>query len=317
MPADALSLSYVTGIGVEQDTPLGPYTSLKVGGPADLFVRARSAAELSRCLSVAHQEQIPWLLLGGGSNMLISDRGFRGLAIKVETSAGHRNRGEVLSTLSDAVRLRCDAGVLSAGLSRWSASLGFRGFEWACGIPGTLGGAAAGNAGAYDGNMASTVECARVWFPAGEQILGVEDLGYAYRASRFKRSGEQSAVLSVDLKLTPGSKEEALAQIEQHETKRRTNQPSERSCGSVFKNPTPHYSGQLIEQVGLKGASHGGAQISEKHGNFFVNRGGATAADVVALMRLAKQRIMDAHGIPLEVEILLVGEWPVEEIHDL
>jgi UDP-N-acetylmuramate dehydrogenase len=315
--ADTLDLSYAVGLTVERSVPLAPYTSLKVGGPADHFVRTRSAAELSRVMTEVHRRSVPYLLLGGGSNMLISDRGFRGLAIKIEPPAPYRTRGEVLRETADEVVLRCEAGALSAGLARWTASLGFRGLEWACGIPGTIGGAAAGNAGAYGGDMAGTVHRLRAWFPDGERNLAVEELGYAYRASRFKRSAEPSAVLSVDLRLTPGSKDEALALIEQSEAKRRANQPTERSCGSVFKNPTPLYSGKVIEEAGLKGTTHGGAQISEKHGNFFVNRGGATASDVVALMRLARERVHQTHGVMLDVEILLVGDWPSEEVEGL
>jgi UDP-N-acetylmuramate dehydrogenase len=317
MSSSALDLSYAVGLTVERDVPLAPFTTLKVGGPADHFVRARSGAELSRVMTEAHRRGIPWLLLGGGSNMLISDRGFRGLAIKVETAAPHRTRGEVLRETETEVLLRCEAGALSAGLARWTASLGFRGLEWACGIPGTIGGAAAGNAGAYGGDMARTVDRLRAWFPDGERVLDVDELDYAYRASRFKRSPEQSAVLSVDLRLTPGSKDEALALIEEKEPRRHPNQPTERSCGSVFKNPTPLFSGKLIEEAQLKGTVHGGAQISEKHGNFFVNRGGATASDVVALMRLARERVRETHGVTLEVEILLVGDWPPEEVADL
>ena len=315
--ADPLAFSYAAGLNVERNVPLAPYTSLKVGGPADLFARAHSPAELGRALAAAHERRIPWLLVGGGSNMLISDRGYRGLAIKVETLPGRRNRAAVLSETTDRVDLRCEAGVLSAGLARWTASLGFGGFEWACGIPGTVGGAAAGNAGAYGGDMAGTVTRVRAWFPDGERELSVDELGYAYRASRFKSCGGASAVLSVDLRLTPGNKQDALAQIEANETRRRTNQPTERSCGSVFKNPTPLFAGKLIEDAGLKGTSCGGAQISEKHGNFFVNRGGATASDVVALMRLARERVRETHDVTLDVEILFAGDWPPEEVAGL
>jgi UDP-N-acetylmuramate dehydrogenase len=314
---DALELGNAVGLSVERGAPLGPFTSLKAGGPADLFVRTRSAAELSRVLSEAERRSIPWLIVGGGSNMLVSDRGYRGLAIKVEPAANRRTRAEVLGETSTDVRLRCEAGTLCAGLSRWTASLGFRGLEWACGIPGTIGGAAAGNAGAYGGDMASCVERVRAWFPDGERELPVSELAYAYRSSRFKHGGEANAVLSVDLRLTPGSKEDALAQIEANETRRRTNQPTERSCGSVFKNPTHLFSGKVIEEAGLKGTAHGGAQISEKHGNFFINRGGATASDVLALMHLARDRVRQTHGVTLEVEILLVGDWLPEEVADL
>src|SRR5687768_11311487 len=317
MSSNALDLSYAVGLTVERDVPLAPFTSLKVGGPADHLVRTRSAAELSRVMTEVHRRALPYLLLGGGSNMLVSDRGFRGVAIKVETSSAQRTRGEVLRETDTEILLRCEAGTFSAGLARWTASLGFRGLEWACGIPGTIGGAAAGNAGAYDGNMQSTVARLRAWFPDGERELEVSELGYAYRASRFKRSDLPSAVLTVDLRLAPGSKDAALELIERSEAKRRANQPTERSCGSVFKNPAPLFSGQVIEEAGLKGSTHGGAQISEKHGNFFVNRGGATASDVVALMRLARERVRESHGVTLEVEILLVGDWREDEVAGL
>lgn len=316
-PLDPLDLSYATGLHIDMDVPLAPFTSLKVGGPADLFVRVQSPAELSRCLSEAHRRALPWLMVGGGSNMLVSDRGVRGLVVKVETRPGQRNRGEVLEETDEFVRLRCEAGVLTAGLARWTASLGFRGLEWGCGIPGTIGGAAAGNAGAYGGDMASIVERVRVWLPDGEQVIEAASLGYSYRASRFKRSLEPAAVLSVDLKLPRGSAHEALEQIEQNESRRRANQPTERSCGSVFKNPTPLFSGQLVEATGLKGTMIGGAQISEKHGNFFVNRGNARASDIVALIRLAHKRVLEEHGVALEVEILLVGDWPEGEVAGL
>src|SRR5262249_44265273 len=155
---DALDLTYATGLSVEQDVPLGPYTSLKVGGPADFLVRSRGARELSRCLDAAHRLGVPWLLLGGGSHLPLARAGFRGLAIKAEAPPGYRTRGEVLDETAEVVRLRCDGGALTAGLARWTAGLGWRDLEWACGVPGTLGGAAAGNAGAYDGDMARSVE---------------------------------------------------------------------------------------------------------------------------------------------------------------
>jgi UDP-N-acetylmuramate dehydrogenase len=243
---DALDLTYATGLAVEQDVPLGPLTSLKVGGPADFFVRSRGARELSRCLSAAHRLGVPWLLLGGGSNVLVADRGFRGLAIKVEASPGRRTRGEVLEETESAVRLRCDAGVLTAGLARWTAGLGWRDFEWACGIPGTLGGAAAGNAGAYEGDMARSVERVLAWLPEGERWMEGAELGYAYRTSRFKHDGRPAAVLAVELRLTPGLRDVALARIEAYERQRREKQPTERSCGSVFKNPAADVAGRLV-----------------------------------------------------------------------
>jgi UDP-N-acetylenolpyruvoylglucosamine reductase len=173
--ASPLDLTFATGLAVERDVPLGPYTSLKVGGPASLFVRARGARELARCLAAAYECGVPWLLIGGGSNVLVADRGFGGLAIKVEAAPGRRTRGDVLEETAEAVRLRCDAGVLSAGFARWTASLGWTGFEWACGVPGTIGGAAAGIAGAYGGDMASVVERVLAWSPEGESSSSSRD----------------------------------------------------------------------------------------------------------------------------------------------
>ena len=312
--ADALELTYATGLSVEADVPVGPHTSLKIGGPADFFVRTRSPRELARCLDAAHRLGVPWLLLGGGSNLLVSDRGLRGLAIKVEAAPGQRNRGEVLEETAAAVRLRVPAGVLSAGLARWTAGLGWHGLEWACGIPGSIGGAAAGNAGAYDGDMAGLVERVLAWTPEGERAFAAAELDYAYRSSRFKRSREAGAILSVDLRLRPGSQDAAVARIEAFERQRREKQPSERSCGSVFKNPYPDHAGRLVEAAGLKGTSAGDAQISLKHGNFFVNRGRARAADVVALVRLARERVEAASGVRLETEILFAGDWRPEDL---
>jgi UDP-N-acetylmuramate dehydrogenase len=312
--ADALELTYATGLAVEQDVPIGPFTSLKIGGPADFLVRAQTPRQLSRCLSAAHDLGLPWLLLGGGSNVLVADRGLRGLAIKVEAVPGQRNRAEVLEETAEVVRLRCPAGVLSAGLARWTAGLGWRDLEWACGIPGSIGGAAAGNAGAYDGDMARSVERVLAWFPEGEREIEGGEMGYAYRTSRFKRCPTPAAILAVDLRLTPGSRDAAVAQIEAYERQRRERQPTERSCGSVFKNPYPDHAGRLIEVAGLKGTTVGEAQISLKHGNFFVNRGRATAADLVALVRLARRRVEAACGVRLETEILCVGDWRPEEL---
>ncbi len=318
MPVDALELSYATGLAVERDVPLAPFTSLKVGGPADFFVRARGAAELARCLSAAERLAVPWLLIGGGSNMLIADGGVRGLAIKVERPETlRRHSAEVLDETADAVHLRCDAGVSTAGLCRWTASLGWTGLEWAAGIPGTIGGAAAGNAGAYDGDMAGIVERVRAWLPDGERVLDVADLAYGYRTSRFKGAGARGAILTVDLRLRPGDRQAALARIEDFERQRRAKQPAERSCGSVFKNPYPDVAGRLIDTAGLKGTAVGDAQISEKHGNFIVNRGAARAADVLCLIRLAQQRVEAVHGIRLELEILLAGEWAPHEVEGL
>lgn len=330
MPVDVVALAYASGLAVERDVPLGPYTSLKIGGPARYFVRTRGPRDLARCLSAAHQHGLPVLLLGGGSNMLIADRGFSGLAIKVESE--RRHRAEVLSEDAEGVHLRCDAGVLLAGLSRWTASLGWNGLEWACGIPGTAGGAAAGNAGAYGSDIAASLVRALVWTPDGEHMLTASEMAYGYRTSRFKHAsdartagnagsagnvGTTGAILEVELHLVRGDASESLARIAANESARREKQPSERSCGSVFKNPPGDASGRLIDAAGLKGTIAGRMQISTRHGNFFVNRGEGCAADVLALVRLARRRVHEVFGVTLAIEIILAGDWPRGEVDDL
>src|SRR5262249_5081415 len=152
------------------------------------------------------------------------------------------------------------------------------------------------------------------WFPEGERTVEGAEMGYAYRTSRFKRAPRPGAILTVELRLTPGLRDVALARIEAYERQRREKQPTERSCGSVFKNPPGDFAGRFVEVAGLKGTAVGDAQISAKHGNFFVNRGRARAADVVALIRLARRRVLDASGVRLEPEILFVGDWRPEDL---
>ena len=249
--------------------------------------------------------------------MLISDRGFRGLAIKVEAPPGQRNRGEVLEETGQAVRLRCQAGAFSAGLARWTAGLGWHDLEWACGIPGTIGGAAAGNAGAYDGDMARSVERVRAWFPEGERTWRGPRWSTptappaSSAAARTAARGDPRRGPAPDAR---ARQDAALARIEAYERQRREKQPTERSCGSVFKNPPSDHAGRLIDVAGLKGTAVGGAQISLKHGNFFVNRGQARAADVVALIRLARRRVEEESGVRLETEILFAGDWAPEDL---
>ena len=176
-------------------------------------------------------------------------------------------------------------------------------------------GAAAGNAGAYDGDMARSVERVRAWFPEGERTLEGAEMELRRTAPpASSAAGEPGAILAVELRLTPGTRRTALARIEAYERQRREKQPTERSCGSVFKNPSSDHAGRLIDVAGLKGTAVGGAQISLKHGNFFVNRGQARAADVVALIRLARRRVEEESGVRLETEILFAGDWAPEDL---
>ena len=235
----------------------------------------------------------------------------------MEAPPGQRNRGEVLQETGQTVRLRCQAGAFSAGLARWTAGLGWHDLEWACGIPGTIGGAAAGNAGAYDGDMARSVERVRAWFPEGERTLGGGRDGVprtAPPASSAAAGAAPGVILAVELRLTPG---DARSGPGPHRGLRAP-APGEAAHRALLRlglqEPPSDHAGRLIDVAGLKGTAVGGAQISLKHGNFFVNRGQARAADVVALIRLARRRVEEESGVRLETEILFAGDWAPEDL---
>lgn len=287
--------------------PLAAFTSLKVGGPAEFFCRVRGPAELARCLDAAFGQGLSGRVLGGGSNVLVSDRGIRGLVIV------NHARGYSAEEHDGTVMVRCQSGTPLAGLARAAAARGWQGLEFACGIPGTVGGAVAGNAGAYGGCMADVVRRVAVWTPGGVQEWRAEDLAFDYRDTRLK-GRHDVVVLVADLALQIGDRAAGMARAAANEARRRASQPSHRSVGSVFKNPGDDYAGRLIEAVGLKGTRRGGAEISRVHGNFFINRGGATAADILDLIALARERVWQASGRRLELEILPVGEWTPEEL---
>ncbi len=306
-----------TGLPVDTGVPIAPYTTLKIGGPADFFMRAPNGESLGRLLTTAENLALPVLVLGGGSNVVVSDRGFRGLAIKVETPNNLRNRGTVIYEDGQEVLIQVEPGCQTAGIARWTAHLGLSGLDWACGIPGTLGGAIAGNAGAYDGDMKAVVRAVTFWSPgrAGTGLpasrvctVSGSEMAFGYRSSRLKSPGS-GVVLGAELRLGRTSPAELLQRIDRFEASRRTRQPTERSCGSVFRNPPGKFAGQLIEQAGLKGHRIGDAQISLLHGNYIVNRGTATARDIISLIEAVRERVLLDTDIFLETEVMLTGDW--------
>ena len=315
---------------VTVDTPLAPYTSLKVGGTARFMVRAHSSDEIIAIASVAADYDMPVLVLGGGSNVVVADAGFDGIVIKIDAPTGTRHAGTISSTDGDAVLVEVEAGCQTAGFARWAARQGLAGFEWACGIPGTVGGAVAGNAGAYSGEMASIVAEVRAWVPsAGAQVLDAapqahggavirvpaSEMAFGYRTSRFKRG--PGVVLSTRLRLRHDDPATLLARIEGFEAARRQKQPTERSCGSVFRNPPGEIAGRLLEQAGMKGRSRGDAQVSAVHANWIINRGAATATDVLSLIREGRTAVHNRTGIALQIEVLLVGDWDPHAVAEL
>ncbi len=322
------------GVRVSQQEPLARHTTFRIGGPADLYTIAPTAAQLTGLAALAAERQIPLTILGGGSNILVSDAGVRGLVIAVQARS-HGLRADL--TGPDGVKrpyLVADAGVLLAGLARWAIKNGWAGLEWAVSVPGTLGGAVIGNAGAHGGDMAGSVAWVAAWQPGqGRQLLAADELAYSYRNSRLKEAlvtGEAQAgglvqrpstgagappvVLTVGLHAIPGDPDEMAARAEQYLARRRASQPTEPSAGSIFRNPPGDYAGRLVEAAGLKGQHCGGAQISPRHANFIINTGAASAADVVTLMSLMRQRVYEQTGIRLLPEIVFLGDWPPQPL---
>ena len=289
-------------------TCLAPHTSLRVGGAADYFVLATSARDAADALRWARERNLPVHVIGGGSNLLVADSGVEGLVVKAGwTRALVEDRG-------GQPVLVAEAGANLANQARRLAKQGFGGLEWAANVPGTVGGAAVNNAGAFGGDTASCLVGVQLVDADRSLRLGATDLGYAYRTSVLKRRELGDVVVDrVELRLHVSTPERADGLVKQFNAQRMQAQPRILSAGSVFANPEGTFSGRLIEEAGLKGARAGGAQISEQHANFIVNRGGATARDVYALMRRAQDSVCERTGIWLRPEIELLGRWSVEE----
>lgn len=290
-----------------RDRPLAPFTSWKVGGPAAFFAEPADSAALATCLAFAAENQLPVLALGGGTNLLVSDTGFPGLVVRCGT------RDWSVDASSEGALLRAGARAPLAVLARGTAKEGWAGLEWAEGIPGTIGGAVIGNAGAFGGDIGSVFRSATAYSPSlGEQILRPVDLAFCYRGSAL-RSAPYSApqnspfLLTVELALRAGDTEGLGATIRSYAARRRVLTPSGASCGSVFKNPPGDHAGRLIEAAGLKGAEEGAAVVSPIHANYIINRGGATAANILTLMSRVRRTVYERFGVTLEPEVRLVG----------
>lgn len=280
--------------------PMSKHTSFKIGGPADVIALPANEEELQALLKRAKDNGIPVTLIGNGSNLLVRDKGIRGLVIKL---------GNMLCKMeAEGERLSFGSGVSLAMASRKAADLELTGMEFAVGIPGSIGGAVYMNAGAYDGEMSKVVESVRVIDTNGDlMLLKAEQLEFAYRKTKLQKSG--LIVTEVNLKLEPGCKDDITSKMADFSHRRISKQPLELpSAGSMFKRPVGYFAGTLIEQTGLKGYTVGGAQVSEKHAGFVVNVGGATAADVLQLIKDVQNKVFSAHGVQLEPEVLVLGE---------
>ena len=294
------------------------HTTFHIGGPADLYAAVSNIDQLERLTQTAATHDIPTTIVGGGSNILVSDAGVCGLVIANQARQFRVQNAE--RSIDDSVPhsdfciLQSDSGVALAGLARWAVKNGWTGLEWAVSVPGTVGGAVIGNAGAHGGDIADNLAWALVAYPGqGRRLLTLDDLQFAYRTSLLKRqiaAGETPVVLAAGFQLKRGDVVELTARADSFLAKRRASQPVEPSAGSIFRNPPGDHAGRLIEAVGLKGHRIGGAQISPRHANFIVNVGDAQADDVIALIDLMRNRVFEQFGVELIPEILFVGDWP-------
>jgi UDP-N-acetylmuramate dehydrogenase len=290
------------GDAVQENVILAPYTSARIGGPVDILLTVKSVDELADAMTFIWRNEIPYAMLGGGSNVLVSDKGIRGLVVL------NRSKG-VRFEEGDQPRVWCEAGVVFSNLANRCASKGFAGLEWAATVPGTVGGAVYGNAGAFGGDMSMNLISAELLTRDGRMNYSVEQMGYGYRTSVMKRGEINAIVLSAVLGLKNSTKEEVSVKIAQFSERRKNTQPPGASMGSMFKNPTGDYAGRLIEAAGLKGTRIGNVEISTVHGNFFVNHGKTKADDVRSLIDLTRRSVKEKFGVELELEVELIGEW--------
>ena len=290
------------GDKLQENVSLAAYTSARIGGKADGLIIAHSAKELSETLFKIWEMDIPYLILGGGSNLLISDEGFGGIVVL--------NKAKSINFIEDDEdpTVLVESGVTMSRLANQAATKGLAGMEWAATVPGTVGGAIYGNAGAFGGDMAGNLLHVELMTKSGCMFWDVSEMEYDYRSSKLKRDGIEAIILSAELKLTKGDPAEIQERMRSFIQKRKNTQPPGASMGSMFKNPAGDYAGRLIEEAGLKGTRIGNVEISTVHANFFVNHGETKAKDVRALVELAQQKVFEEFGVVLELEIEIVGE---------
>lgn len=286
------------GMALEADVPLGPFTTLRVGGPADRLVTPRTRDELLAALTLARDAGVTPFILGNGSDVVIADAGIRGLVI--------RNRARGL--LVDGESVTADSGTPMAMLVKRCTVEGLTGIEFGISIPGSLGGAVWANAGAHGGEIRDLLREVEIVDGAELRTLESAACGFAYRESRFKHSAE--VVLGATLVLARDAPDEIGARVDAHQAQRRATQPlAEQNAGSVFRNPPGDHAGRLIEAAGLKGHRLGSARVSTLHANFMVTDAGGSAADVRALGDHVRAVVAERFGIELQYEIEFIGDW--------
>lgn len=293
------NLAEILGCEARRNEPMSKHTSFKIGGNADAYIKVNNLSKLSAILKECQTSDVDYMLLGNGSNLLVSDDGIRGAVIRLD--------GDFRKiTLVDDTTIFCGAGATLAYLCKFALNCGLTGLEFAWGIPGTVGGAVFMNAGAYDGEMKDVVHSVSHISPSGE--IGRtenDDLKFGYRTSVYRSNN--MIITGVTLKLKKGNPDEIRSKMDDYMSRRSTKQPLEYpSAGSVFKRPEGNFAGALIEQCGLKGKTCGGAQVSEKHAGFIINKSNATAKDVRDLIGEIQKTVSDKTGYNLECELIIL-----------
>ena len=314
-------LQEVFGESLRQNVLLSRYSAARIGGPADYLLEVSDLDELIEAVRFLWKSRVPFLILGGGSNILVSDQGIRGIVII------NKCRDVKFDMDREKPTVWAQSGANLGLIARQAAIHGLSGLEWAAGIPGTLGGAVVGNAGAHDGDIAGNLIQAEILAHRNTQsessarieIWKCEDFSYTYRGSKLKTrsplsstslpESPQAVVLTAQLQLLRSTPELVKDKLDRFSAFRQKSQPPGASMGSMFKNPPGDYAGRLIDAAGLKGERIGDAQISTIHGNFFINQGSARAQDVYALIHRAKQQVFEQFTVDLELEIELLGDF--------
>jgi UDP-N-acetylmuramate dehydrogenase len=289
------------GDAAQPDVPLARYSGVGIGGPAELLVIARDRDRLVQAIRLAHEAGIRWRVLGGLTNILLPDAGLRGMVIL--------NHTHHVDYDPATYRVTADSGARIAKVAQETTRRGWGGLTWAVGLPGTVGGAVVNNAGAFGGEIATTLLGAEIVTSEGAiQSVGPEWFAFQYRYSRLKAAGQAEVVIAATFQLTRRDPVALAAKAAEYTERRRRTQPPGRTLGSTFKNPAGDYAGRLIEAAGLKGARRGGCVISEQHANFFMNDGNGAAADYQALIELAQAEVQRQFGIRLEPEIEIITD---------
>lgn len=294
----------IFGSKLHENVAMANFTTAQVGGPVPALISIQSLGDLEKASKFLWEHSVPFIVLGSGSNILVSDKGLDSVVLH------NRAHNIKINTKSEEPSIEAESGAILGTVARQSALRGLSGMEWAAPVPGTIGGAVYGNAGAHGSDMAESLRMAKILHQKrGIEDWPVEKLDYQYRSSILKREKMPVVVLSAVLNVVKTSREEAWERIKLYQAHRKETQPPGASMGSTFKNPPQDYAGRLIEAAGLKGRRIGRAMISPVHANFIINLGGATASDIWQLMTLTQETVKEKFGVSLEPEIELIGEF--------